>query len=573
MKRKLLLLFCLALVFGLSPPGLSAQEEYAAPEPPKAELDYYLKEDFYFWEKDRTRILFNLYKRAVVLQFNTGADNPKNLQLFLETQKLTEKDGVKMERLPAPLGVREAKLAVRVENFAVLTFLRDRDIISLLNSLPKQEIVQDIFPVFSLDDDLVFSPGVWVKLKVVSKQQKALFVKKLEDNGYQTPWKYSPVPSGLSSRLLYFYPTQPALKRPGLNQIRLSRLLAEDILSEWSIPDFVSIRPLIRIVSPNDYLSGIIHDLFRTEWTIFYDQKRIVIDVDSLKKLSAENVRPQEVLEDLFRLERVEAEGFVGKVRLLITARFYQVGSYLIKPPDLSFKFRGGAGDDPALTAAFPAIPVKIIGLLPRDQAGNSLVGDIFPLKRAAVGTKIDPAPVLLPETNKVWPHRLAETLEKYVDNSVSKMKILSAFLIFLPLLVILYKAITGPVVQVIKSFRASARLESQKRAGCLEAGLKTGGSCESELLAYSRAIRSEMRRVVGAGQGATDKELVASAAPFLGLKLQAVLQALNELAKKDRRPAVSDIKKVQSSMRRLRIAALVEKRIPRFVRTRVFRP
>ena len=356
--------------------GQDDDEGFLTP-PQVSAAQFYSRDDFYFINKSGKRIVLNIDPGKIVVRFSTWSDASQR-EKILEEFGLIKTSG---EKSIVSFGVSEIKQTAFTDEIIVVRVPNSDEGLRLINSLLLRNGVYDAAPVFLLNGENVFPAGVWVKSKYSSLQEKNNLHSKLIGENYSALWNdYGPVkyPPGVSARLNYFERNGKSFTNP----LRLSRLIAQDVLAVWSIPDFVPLKRPIEIVSLLSRPSGTMNSGFEAAYRIKFDPKKVVLDVDGLRSIEPMSIKPKEMPEGFFRAEALKINESPGNIVIRLGFRIYEPGSFVLSPLVVRFNFIGAAENVPPETASSADIRVIIAGLVPRDADGHPTVHDIFGWKK-----------------------------------------------------------------------------------------------------------------------------------------------------------------------------------------------
>ncbi|MBI2637956.1 MAG: hypothetical protein HYW88_03575 [Candidatus Sungbacteria bacterium] len=574
MKRFLLAFFLAVLGVGLlSGTKAMAQGEGSPFETAPPTNGYYELSDFYYWDKSGNKTLLLVYPKAVVVRVavtmtcdESGcsevypSEMQKVLDDFLKAEQLTAESGVRVEVVESMLGVDEVKFSVQTRKYLIITMQEKTEqyIVSLVNRIVRDGAAIEAHPVFLIGENLVFPAGFWFKVKPSSGKLTESLKEKIGAKGYG--W----IPargSSVSDRLFYFVQDYLVAKTSELNPVRMSRLVAEESIAiEWAIPDFVSVRKAIT-VSPKAFRpSATFGDQMTASFVIVYDTKKVVLDPDAFKSLSAATIRPKKAHEELFKLDTVSVREEPGRVTIDLAFRMYQRGVFRIELPPVFYSFRGATQDIPPLKIDVPAVSITIIGLVPRDANGNSLLSDIFPWKRIPVVPALDPQKPERVIYKKLDLRYWSESLLKTVPNVPDYFRWAGLFLVSLSLLWVAGSSARYVVVTVrhrrsetIHESDSALTREYRLAKSRLLEGVRSG-NCSSDIVgAYVAKSNMELRHILGFVQGSTSRDVLKIISPVLKEKFVEVLAILSRV-KESGTATENDIAAVQRILSRLRL-------------------
>jgi len=341
---------------------------------------FYSKDDFYFLNKAGKRTLLDIVPGKIAVQFFQFTDNSVHEKVFGE-YGLAAKD---WERITVNFGASEIKRTVFAQREVfVVSLPASLDSLSFINSLLAQNEVYDAAPVFRLNGESVFPAGIWVNDKFASAQEKNALQSKLITHNYFASWsEYGQQrPPGVSARLNYYRRTGKDFTNP----LRLSRLIAQDVLALWSIPDFVPLKPPIEVSWSLSRPSGMMNAKFEAAYRIKYNPKKVVPDIDALKNTELLSLKPKDMAEGFFRPEQLNFQESPGNILIKFSFRMYEPGSFELQPLAVRYNYAGADKEAPPEVASSAALRVKIAGLVPRDSDGKPLAMDIFGWKKMGI--------------------------------------------------------------------------------------------------------------------------------------------------------------------------------------------
>jgi len=358
---------------------------------PQAVKQFYSKDDFYFLDKTGKRTTLELYQGKIVVQFMTfGADSVANI---------LRKQGLKpgsWERITANFGASALKRTLySSQGIFIVSLPPFYDGLKLVNSLLLMSEVADASPVFRVNGELVYPAGILVNEKFSSIPEKNNLHGKLTEQGYYPYWadvsyKGEIRPPGVSVRLNYY----SRMQKISTNPLRLSRLVAQDVLALWAVPDFIPLKQPIEVSVSLSRPSGTMNDRFEAVYRIKYNPKKVVLDKGVLKSFEPMSLKPKAMAESFFKPDPPRFEESAGNITVKISFKMYEPGSFELSPLVVRYNFSGAEKDTLPEVLNSPAMGVKIAGLVPRDSEGRPQAADIFGWKKMGrVPPEIPPMP------------------------------------------------------------------------------------------------------------------------------------------------------------------------------------
>lgn len=402
MRRFLLLFLGVAVLFFV--PRVAAFSGNIEP-PKEQDTAPYAASDFYYIGKDGRRILLKVVPHTIVvwLESNVGAGEERTK--FFQSMGWGGSTAA-VEEITAPPGMYELKrsLGARSGVFRI-TFSEPQDIVSLLNKVRGHDAVADAWPVFERNGDLIFPTGVWMQTKHLMSYEQEALDRKAVRHGYTQYWHfYHKRPSGIDPLLNYYYRN---IKISDTNVLRVSRLLAEDIYVLWAVPDFTSVKPLLRVKAEISRPSGTLGAEFTLSYHITYDARKVRIDSEVLRKIGFGDIKPQALVLGLVQSDPVYVEEKAGFVLVRLRFRTYQAGEFLLLGLPIPYTFAGASPEILPEKMLASTVSFRVVGLVPRDATGKPLLTDIFGYKRMHLITPSlpsAPVPPVFPKTDlRFW--------------------------------------------------------------------------------------------------------------------------------------------------------------------------
>lgn len=516
MKNRLAVIGLLALIFvgwGMSIPVYSQDDMGAGNDKPTiTSVGYYSPNDFYFQDKTGKKVFLSLYPRAVVVKLYSDAGVYYNIFIgFLKDNGLTPGKEIKIEKMEAFLGAAEMKVAVAKESFFVITFAAEIDVISFINQLVVSGKAADAYPIVSYLEELVFPAGLWFEIKPVSADEENNIAGKLMDNGYVYSFGRSNVPGGVPARTYHFQNKQGVKKGlPPINPLKMSRMLSQELAVKWSLPDFVPVKFPLRVTVEDFRPSGTMGDSFFVSFLVSYDKKKVEIDIDRLKNAGEDDIRPGDVLPALYKLEKTVVREEKEKIRLEVFFRVYQPGVFNVSFSDIFYRFIGSKPLLAPYQFKFPAVSIKVVGLVPRDADGKPLLHDIFGWKRMPFSGSASPPKPSLPVYEKTDIRYWVEQVAKRAPGVPYYFKAVGMGLGAIPLLFLLAYAFFGllPGMRVCQGkWKSRWAFALAIRSALADFWISALDPEKQDALL--RACRIELLRILDLGVGVTDKEIL----------------------------------------------------------------
>ncbi|OHA07616.1 MAG: hypothetical protein A2934_04855 [Candidatus Sungbacteria bacterium RIFCSPLOWO2_01_FULL_47_10] len=548
--------------FGIVPVG--AQDDLGPSSVTKPSWRYYEGLDFQIWDKSGSRVILSLYPKAIVLM-TPYAEGQEPFTAFLERMKFTPEHGVSVSRLDTFYGISEANAPIKNARFYVVTFSEAQGgIITILNNVfDEKNIVTDVYPVFALDGDLVFPAAVWIKSKALSSFQQELVTYRFSKVHYTTAWSLnSSPPAGVPNGALLLVPMLPRLREEEMNTLRLSRLFSEDVLTQWAYPDFISIRPLVRAFAESSGLSGVLGERLKVTYSVVYDPKRAVVDVDAVKNISQEAFLPKDFSPDLFRSENVSVAAKEGLVTFSTEVRLYRPGAFTLSSPKLFYGIKGASSNIPPVLIPFPEIRIEIMPLLLKNKSGEPLVADIYGWKHmpppAAIAPE-EPRETAYPKTDIRFWTRTA--LERIPSAATYTKRIGIVFVSVSGALFLGFVFVS--VGSYVSRQNASTRKALKNDARRLVRAIDRGMTDDEAFRAFMRSLKADLRSVFGVDAGVSAKLIAESAPERLRPAISGVLAEAAALSPE--KISRNDVVNILSAVKSLRRKQWFAKKIPYF--------